>query len=417
MSKYFFVIVLLLFSSVLYPQSLSPLIPYLTNNQLLSRPKVLRDMQDEMTKNKNIDKGLKINDLSESFNKLIDSVKDFYLFKIDTTKDSLIISSRFLNEPYKIKKEELIKINKINFPDSIKKRINDSLNIYLSKLISNFNPSVQTIIINGLIIIFSSDNSEYSIDLKDINSEDNRKNTLKLSELIKNYIFNKIEGYEINNGKNEKQKDALDSVTLKLINHIFEDTDSKVKDKIITKIKTIQNYLENEMNEISDWLLAGNMGLGISKTEGEFTGGIQISYNLSSTFQSGLFLNSNFKDKSDSVVTKPGSLFGFQSRFATDNLQLDGLISCYFGDKNFRSFKNFEFGFGISTKIKSIILGLSYFNLRNYENGNGYTKIQNAGIYLKTSSKQSPTLYLGIIKDSDDWGNFSVKIIYPIIAL
>lgn len=420
-------------SGISFGQDLSPLIAPLTTNQLIDRPLLFRDLQNNLsTEIGSVKPGLQVNYLNKK-------LKDLRALSIDKIGKIKLVLESSDNLNYKLilrlggeLSSDITIIEKVNLNDISVNKIFDNLEVKLDFFINekifekafaitelnNKTYLKNTILKLTFTFLKNSDLSGNIFGLPsetedNIDDKDLQENLSKLISMqIINYVKNKINLYinldQIPNGENntklviENINEQIQNVT-GIINTLYSDAEREIFSLV---------------DKFSKTLVSGNIGLAISQGSGNFSGGIQFAWNFSSVFQGGAYLNGQFNG-GDS--TKPmNSLVALQTRYAPfNNFEFDAVISAYFGDRNFKSFTNYEFGGGMSwNPTSTLIFGVTYFKLVNSSSSNssvnGLNWIQTLGLYVKSTDKTLPAIVFGRSWQNDTSDSFGFQIVYPI---
>lgn len=448
MRKLFILFVTINFLCIAYAQDISPLLPALTANSMLNRPDVYREMQLQIDSEiKETKPGLRLGLLYDKISifreKLITKIESPLVSKDgDTIKISF---PQYKNiKPIKISKDKLSVFTLENLKSDLIQKLDDLLNYYL--LEETFEPFKKPDVVKAIyaaFIFFLNKNDFLTNELgigeqftNDLENPDSIKKAIKniiksqLDTSINKYlssfsleIFGKEKLSEVNLNSILLGKASNEEIDVKELQKLIDKPINKVKDNLNKVLDNAEDQITNVVNEFSRVLISGNVGLSLSEGKGNFSGGTILTVTHKKWLQTGAYINAEF-NKSDTTIPTQ-SLLGLQVRAKPiELLQVDLLLAGYFLDKHFKNFASWEYGIGVSTKLKDyLVLGLSMFQIFAHgavDNINNDKMFTTVGLYLKTASIKSPVLFIGnqvpeITKKRFFYdGNFGLKIIYPI---
>jgi len=440
----------LLLPIIIYSQGLSPLVPYVSTNQLIDRPEVFRTFQTKLSDNIASTKpGLQLNfiysQLSDLRKKYIDEIKAPEV-KLSESKLNLEIEPGFLKKLGITKKIDIpIDITAGQSFESLTETLQSNLNIkfndYLATYLNSaFSQTFKSEIFKKPMLFTLNKLLENSDYYKNLTPDDiiiflNEYNKTKVDKDDK--LFNKISNTITNNltaGLIKGISEKMESDFTQTIKLTTDEEIEKFKDKYINylneylnkQMSTAIGVLNNTLNAAevqvrslvetaSKSLISGNVGMALSEGEGDFAGGLQYTYKANEDFLFGFYLNGELS--SADTTEAPKSLIGGQFKYAPfEKLEIAGLLSFYFGAANYKAMQANEFGGGISYTTGSLIIGASYF----YLNQNGTTKNvsypnnHTYGVFVRGNSSDSPIMFLGGSTQTNQKANFGFQIIYPI---
>lgn len=153
-------------------------------------------------------------------------------------------------------------------------------------------------------------------------------------------------------------------------NTFLVETTDAINGRVRSEVSRVLDRMEDDfvgiVDEFSRWLVAGNMGVSLSQETNSFGSGVQLLLSCSPRVRVGVYFNGNLT-ASDSLQPRQ-SLVGLQGSFETClSVELDLMVSTYFGDKSFKNFSTYELGLGIGIPIgtKGVVLGAGGTLLKN----------------------------------------------------
>lgn len=406
--KKIFVLVLLCLYKNIFTQTLTPLIPFMTSNQLIERSETMRKLQTDIGENlKYVKPGFRVELVYKEISKFKKIFKEQFNFSVlDSSATDLTIKNKFLET---VLDTTSIKIPKSGNVSSFVDRVTSSTK--LQNIVTNIikkasenltDPAVKKSILAFIIQnVFSGE-----IPVGHENNIDSLCN--QFAQLICSKIKSKMTAY-VMQLTNEEENVNSDNVK-KLLSKFFEDVND-LQDNYISKA---ENEIYRTIEKLNKFFISSNLGLSVSKGSNDFSGGLMIGLNFKKAWQLGAFYNLSL-DNAEKEINYPKSLWGLQFKHAWSNWEISGLMSVFYANENFCNVASYEYGTGISHNCRDIIGGLSVFY---YTNAEGKKNI-NAGIFFKHAKLNLPTVYIGgdqvLIKDQDappiKWG---VKFIYTI---
>jgi hypothetical protein len=414
MKKMFVFCVLVWFShAMLVAQTVGPLFQVMSSGSLLNRPIVFRDMQGEIQQK--VDKttpGLQLNDfyqdMSDWRRRLIDLVTTPE-FNIDSSHEHPSITIGFKGEtPF-----DAIRIKDIN---SLTKNGSDLLTEAEDTLARRFNnlidglkinpPTTKTAVLAALILALEETGASHDVSTSGFDDSVQ----LKFSKLVSGILFRDLKTAIL--GQHPELRNQFVSLTAEKVvefaNACFSEMTEKSRQKLEVALDFGEHEVAKAVDEVSRWLVSGNAGLAVSKGEGGFGGGFQLSY-VQPGWQAGIYVNGEC-NKGD--TTKPTeSLIGLRTQFAFDKVAVDILASGLFGDAKFKAFHSGELGSGLTYRPgSSIIFGVAYYLFFGDELYPQHT----VGLTFKGTSSDSPGVLFGARVQTNRGENNDVSPIFQI---
>ena len=420
-------LLLIVIFSISFAQKSNPLFQVMSANSMLERPEVFRKLQISVEESLgDVEYGLAVKILTkeiEEKKKLFKSYLDN--LKVEITKSQEGVFQLWVEFPaidkikFKLPSQEL----KI---DAILSKIEDSLAVPINELIyttlikSTFLDEKEKAIIWALVNSLKQEGIfDNSIDFeeKEISYQLAKKiSGLAVSELKKLIDKNLLEkGLKIPKKLSLGMEVKPDSINgckydklYQLINCNFNTSLNQVKQLFIEIIDKVEFVISNTVDDISKYLISGNVGISVSKGEGDFSGGIHYLLKVDENIQVGAYVNPEFTSmidttKIDSSVNNVENeltafLFGLQVRFIiNDDVEFNGLLSRISGSDIKPSMEGCA---SLSFRpIKEIILGLSYFYSQNsYLGMEDGDESHILGLNISSSSPGSPSLLVGFLR-------------------
>jgi hypothetical protein len=388
--------------SLLSAQTVSPLFQVMSSNSLINRSQVFRDLQQSI---KDVHGTTKPGINLEYFYEKMSAVRESILAKIQAPvlqykKDSVLA---FYRTDYLggIRVEQVKRL--IDVLNHTEEKLENVLSKEIKVALVSLSDDEKSAVIEALLVSLKT-----SGFVKDVNfgsTQDDRighlSNAIAMAVIdeIKKRIQQSSPKIKLFFDYTDKDKEEALSDLVAAVNNISDDVAENIRDFVTQALDNAEHEVAKVVNDINDWLLAGNIGLGVTKGSGAFAGGINFSF-VGSTYQIGIYVNGQF-NKNDSDKSPASSLLGFQARYAEDRWQLDGLASKLIGANQQ---ENFEYGFGASYRANNdIVVGVAYFGLFESPDGGQLHTIQSTyGFVFKGTAAVSPALLLGGMRTCDE---------------
>lgn len=428
---------LLVLSSEMYGQNLSPLLNPMSTNLMNDRPEIFREIQLNLDKAiSSTGYGFKADYVTDKFESLRRSFVGYIVspeILLDTGKKTIDIKFKSfpaadttINYPESnLKLNEMFDELRIKFGEEV---LNKILTNSLSSLDNKGKKDFKELMLSSSFDLLKKSELAYGINAP-TDDEAKKNYTKAISNLISKIILKKImdkirDALNIEDVKfNKIINTPIKELELEILNTCIEksnkllvESTENLKAKVNNILDDVQSEMEKVIDEVNKVLLSGNIGIAVSEGSGDFGTGLQFSWNLNSRLQFGAYLNGELSE-SDTTLPKR-SLIAVQGRtLIGDYVQLDLLGSFYFGDQKFKSFKYYEIGGGTSVNInKSVIVGAGYFQLGNLSDGSITTSIdmtRTFGLFIRSTVPTLPIVYIGHTWQIDN-NSFGFKITYPI---
>jgi hypothetical protein len=347
-------------------QSVSPLYQVMTTNSLISRPEVFREMQDSLDFEfgKNMP-GLQIEGLHDAFGSIRQRIIDIAVAPTITLNEgSLTIRSDTISTPPRCRWTVSIPLPPFERFDTlwipVRRDLTDRIAAALDEIRNSVGKSsTSAALIDALATGLSKSDIVAGIDL---HPYVDLKGTKKLAAIITAIMIDNIQ-------KKSAQELPLSSIKSKpdvekmrvFIQKCLTDLSGRIRIRLIGLVNDTENQLSDVVDDISNRLLTANSGVGVTKGQGSFSGGIYLTAWHSTNWQLAAYVNGQL-NQGDS--TKPAeSLVGGHIRYGTDATQCDLLFAALFGDKQFKAWSAGEFGLGLSFRTSGVVVGPALYIL------------------------------------------------------
>ena len=389
-------------------QSISPLQQVMATSSLITSPQVFRDMQSEiLKKERGTSPGLHMDDfykeMSDARTRLIQIIHRTKN-EVNITKDSARCSlmSIVFNISLKEKKQEKeIILSAKEILDRIKLQAAKKFGTYLNNEAEHLFPKTEKDALIATLFQVLNSSGVSKIRYSGTTQEDYING---IALILVDYIFDYTMTYlqnldnpvDLTTIVEDKIKEIMEKVS-----EAFDQSVDKLEQSILKALDNVEYAVNDAISQASDFLVRGNTGIGISKGNGTFGGGIYLAYTTPS-LQIGLYGNNQFGG-GDTNKTTSESLIGIRLMGALDKVQVDLLISYLQGSPNG---SESEYGFGISYRVSnSLVVGGVLFKQAKDEG------IMSYGITLTPVEFNAPTVFLGVTKKD---GTFIMQTSFPI---
>ena len=402
------ILLILVCCSVLQGQTVSPLFQVMSSNSLINRPMIFREMQDEIQKQ--VDKttpGLLINDFYQDMalwrRKFIDLIKTPRL-QIAENGITIEIEGKVF-DTIPLKDKNALEKNGNDLFKEVDAALTKKINGIIDGL--EFEPSSTKNPIPAALIL-ALEETGLTRNISTSGFEDSTQ--LKFSRIISGMLFREVKRVILSDHPEfENQLARLTGQKLvEYVNNIINKVVLELKENLSQALDRGEHEVAKAVNEISRWLISGNTGLAVSKGQGAFSGGVQLSY-IHPGCQIGVYFNGAF-NKGD--TTKPTqTLVGVRTQIAWDAIAIDVLGSGLFGDIKYSVFDSGELGSGFSYRTGSdLIFGFSYYIFF----GSKFFPEHTYGLTMKGTSADSPGILFGARVQTNEGVKNDVSPIFQI---
>ena len=395
--------------SFLSAQSVSPLYQVMTTNSLIARPEVFREMQE------NLDAefgkktaGLQLEGLHEVFGDIRQHVINLVgtPHVVLTSAENVITITDSVHWLLRIQLPADDTLNKIWtwMSGELSSRLADRMNNLLSPLNKT---ATSAAFVDALVQGLLQSNLAARIDVKRYQDlQGTRKLSWILVAIMMKDLREKVEReLSIYNIRwREDLKRFCESVEKYLV-----EISTQVRNDLITQVNNAETALSNVVDDVSHKLIAANSGVGITKGQGSFSGGIYLTAYHNTNWQFALYANGQL-NQGDS--TKPvESLMGGHIRFGSERFEYDLLFAILFGDKQFRAWSSGEIGLGLSSRLGGVIAGSAVYILGSKIMHPQFT----VGLTLRPATPGGTAFLLGLQGQNGNWQPI-VQTSFPILA-
>ena len=421
MKKYlFFLSLFFLIESDAFSQRISPLFQFVNTNSQLTKVPALRNLRNQLDEElgKEMDPGLKLDVL---YNKLSAFRKEF-LSKLDI--DNLTINGVKLQFSFN---SNIFKTDISN--KSLNSFLENDLMTFLSPQIQNFVENAfrlanisktQSAVLTSIFKKFKETNLNGS---KLPYIESSNPTTKELSDYISKIIVTQLK-QKIASTASRLQPSFNPDANLDLSTLssdwpiIFKFSVSEVRGYLSQIIDLAESEIKSALDGISTFLAGANSALALTDGQGNFTGGIFLSYSSGNWFQSSLYFNGEFeRDTTSTTKQATQSLMGLQVRGTWENWQIDFFLSSLFGDKAHPDAfsKIIEGGGGATYSSKALTVGLYLFSQIN--TARSENNVTSWGLIVGINDANAPKVMIG----NASYGSISLfnhiamQIIIPIL--
>ena len=395
--------------SFLSAQSVSPLYQVMTTNSLIAHPEVFREMQE------NLDAefgkktaGLQLEGLHEVFGDIRQHVINLVgtPHVVLSSAENVITITDSVHWLLRIQLPADDTLNKIWtwMSGELSSRLADRMNNLLSPLNKT---ATSAAFVDALVQGLLQSNLAARIDVKRYQDlQGTRKLSWILVAIMMKDLREKVEReLSIYNIRwREDLKRFCESVEKYLV-----EISTQVRNDLITQVNNAETALSNVVDDVSHKLIAANSGVGITKGQGSFSGGIYLTAYHNTNWQFALYANGQL-NQGDS--TKPvESLMGGHIRFGSERFEYDLLFAILFGDKQFRAWSSGEIGLGLSSRLGGVIAGSAVYILGSKIMHPQFT----VGLTLRPATPGGTAFLLGLQGQNGNWQPI-VQTSFPILA-
>jgi hypothetical protein len=413
-----YVLILVLFCSVLFGQKANPLFQVINNSTLINRTEDLRKLQTTLSDNLNeLRPGLNIQiaepyiqQAKEIIRKAITGI-ELKIKPIPPAAMPTVITLELYFSDKKLIDVTLTNTDK-NFGEMLDNLEFSITNEFKQQIMQiNCSDDIKALVLNGLCLMIQKLEVGADVQLGNDPVLIAESIAKMLSSKLKTELFTLLkEKFNIN----EKMLGSLNlvSVCKELIEKL-----NKEKEYLVQLLNKGEYSLNKLVSDANDVLFNGNVGFALTKGEGNFAGGLNLLFKLEDDIQIGTYVNTQFNSSADqSINNNVGSLFGLQARWAfASTKQLDLLVTGLFRNEIPAAM---EVGLGYSfkpTTYKDFIFGIAFFYAKKYNSESGLKEdTQTIGFTLKSANTSIPNLVLGVV--GINWGGWVplVQLSYPI---